>query len=72
MLEKPSPGMKFWGCFDEFCVFVLLGVDVEYNHQRVFNLHSFVGCPVIYPVENVKRSFFFSKLTAVMIRSTRV
>lgn len=47
------------GCFDEFCVFVSLGVDVEYNHQRVSNLHNFVGCQVIYPVENVKMSFFF-------------
>ena len=47
------------GCFNEFCLFVLLGLDVEYNPQRVSNLHNFVGCQVIYLVENVKRIFFF-------------
>ena len=38
-----------------FCCGWMLNITTN----RVSNLHNFVGCPVIYPLENVKRSFFF-------------
>lgn len=70
MLEKPSPGMKLWDFLMNFVFLFRSGWMLNITTNRVSNLHNFVRCPVIYPVENVKMSLFFPKLTAVMIRST--